>query len=331
MQLKRLERLATWPLVICAAALAAVPVHAAEPLTMVTMVNVGRGSSLQWPLYIGMSKGFFAERGIQLDMLAASSSAAVQQQLASGSVPMGSGGLVDPLRAMDKGAKVALLRIEAQAAPYGLVAKPAIKSIAGLRGKTISIGGAKDITRIYLERMLAPHGLKSSQYDLVFAGATAARFAALQAGAIDATILTSPFNFRAEAAGFSNLGLTVEYVKDFPFTGYAVNSEWGRKNKAKLLDFLQAVARSIDWFRQDANRDEAISILMAASNTERRDVELTYDLFRKIDIYDRKGVVSSSALGNLVKALKELGDLEGSTEAGRFIDPELSQLAGQIK
>jgi len=246
-------------------------------------------------------------------------------------VPLGSGGLVDPLRAIDKGAKVALLRIEAQAAPYGLMAKPAIKTMAGLRGKTISIGGAKDITRMFLERMLAPHGVKPGEYDLVFAGATAARFAALHSGAVDAALLTSPFNFRAEAAGFTHLGLTVDYVKDFPFTGYVVNTEWGRKNKAKLLDFLAAVARSIDWFHREANRSEAIDILVGVSKIERRDVELTYDFFRKIDIYDRKGTINDSAIGNLAKALKELGDLDGSAEVARFMDPELSRLAAQVK
>jgi ABC-type nitrate/sulfonate/bicarbonate transport system substrate-binding protein len=179
--------------------------------------------------------------------------------------------------------------------------------------------------------MLAPHGVKPKEYDLIFAGATAARFAALQSGAVDATILTPPFNFRAEAAGFTNLGLAVDYVKDFPFTGYVVNAEWGRKNKPKLLDFLTAVARSVDWFLVDANRNEAIDILVAASSTERRDVEQTYDLFRKINIYDRKGAVDGGALGNLVKALKELGDIEGSTDIARFMDPDLSRLAAQIK
>ena len=120
-------RFVKWPLLLFVMASAIGPLLAAETLTM---VSVGRGSSIQWPLYIGMSKGYFAEKGINIDLLAASSSAGVQQQLASGSVVLGSGGLADPIRAIDRGAKVALLRIEAQAAPYGLVAKPSVKTIA---------------------------------------------------------------------------------------------------------------------------------------------------------------------------------------------------------
>ena len=108
------------------------------------------------------------------------SSAQVIQQLTSGSLDVTmSTGLVDPIRAIDKGAPVALVRIVIQSPPYALLAKPEIKKIEDLKGKTIIIGGAKDITRIFTERMLEPHGLKTGDYDYVFAGATSARFSAL--------------------------------------------------------------------------------------------------------------------------------------------------------
>jgi hypothetical protein len=67
-----------------------------------------------------------------------------------------------------------------QAPPYALLAKRDIKSIKELAGKTIIVGGAKDITRIFVDRMLAANGLKAPAFDYVFAGATNARFSALQ-------------------------------------------------------------------------------------------------------------------------------------------------------
>ena len=44
----------------------------------------------------------------------------------------------------------------------------------------------------------------------------------VEQGAIDATILLPPFSFSAEAAGFSNLGLTADYNKELPFTAAVV-------------------------------------------------------------------------------------------------------------
>ncbi len=93
----------------------------------------------------------------------------------------------------------------------------------------ISLGGPKDITKIYVERMLAPHGVKPGEFDMVFAGATSARASALQAGAVDAAILLPPFNFHADAAGFNKLGLTVDYAPELPFSGTVVNGTGRRR------------------------------------------------------------------------------------------------------
>src|SRR5262249_56877507 len=108
-------------------------------------------------------------------------------------------------------------RMGTQARPYTLLTKPAIKQWGALKGKIMSMGGRKDITRIYLERMAGPNGVKPGDYDLVFAGATTARFSALQSGAVDAAILLPPFNFYAQSAGFTSLGNTIDYAPELPF------------------------------------------------------------------------------------------------------------------
>jgi NitT/TauT family transport system substrate-binding protein len=302
--------------------------RAAETLTMVT---TGKGSAQQWPIFIAIAQGYMAQQGVTLDLVAASSTAAAMQQLAAGSAHIGSGGLTDPLRAIDKGAPISLLRVETQVPPYSLWAKPAIKSVADLRGKLISIGGAKDITRIYLERTLIPNGVSPGQYDMIFAGTTAARFAALSSGAIDAAILVPPASFKARSGGFSLVADVADYVRDLPFTGYAANTDWARTHKGILSGFLGATASGVDWFYKDENRAGAIDILVKESRSSRQDVEMTYDYYRALHIFDRRGLIEASSIGNLIKAMKDIGDLDGSLDVARFIDPDLTSLATQVK
>ncbi len=309
----------------------AMVVPAAASAETVTIVTTGKGTAQQWPIFIAMAKGYLAESKIDLDVVAVSSAASGIQQLAAGSAHLSAGGLIDPLRAIDKGAAISLLQIETQVPPYTLWGKPSIKSIADLRGKLISLGGAKDITRIYLERMLIPNGVKPGDYDMIFAGTTAARFAALAGGAVDAAILVPPFSFKAKGSGFSNLGEVPAYVKDLPFTGHAANTAWAKKNKPVVLAFLNAVARGVDWFYQDANRAEAIDILVKESGSNRDDVAMTYDYFRQLRIFDRQGLIETSTIGNLIAALKDIGDIEQSAAVSRFIDPEITGLASQVK
>jgi NitT/TauT family transport system substrate-binding protein len=272
--------------------------------------SVGGASPLMWPIYIAKAKGMFAAEGVNFDVIFVPSSAALQQQLAAGSLKVGVNcGLVDPIRAINQGAAVAIVRIEGQVPPYALSSKPAIKTIKGLKGKTISVGGAKDITRTYLERMLAPSGIKRGEYDLVFAGSTAARFAALKSGAADAAILFPPFIFHAEAEGYNTLGLVVDYAKNLPFMGTVVNKQWASDNKPRLEKYLAVYTEAVHWLNAPGNRGEAIKILVDVTHGAPGDIEKSYDFFHKINFFEPTGEVSKAKIGEIVKVLKDSGDV----------------------
>src|SRR6202167_1922343 len=123
--------------------------YTAQAADTVSVGSVDATSANLWPLQIALRNGYFDDAGIKIDLVFAQSNASVIQQLAAGSYSIApSAGIVDPIRAIDKGAPVALVRIVIQAPPYALLAKPEIKKIEDLKGKIISIGGLKDITRI---------------------------------------------------------------------------------------------------------------------------------------------------------------------------------------
>ena len=310
---------------LAGAAAGLVPAAAAEAVTIGT---VGQASANLWPVFIGLEKGFFAAEDLKIDVVYVQSSAQLVQQITAGSLDICmSTGLVDPMRAIGMGAPIAIARVEVQAPPYALLAKPSIKRLADLKGKLISLGGPKDITRIYVERMLAPHGVQPGEFDMVFAGATAARASALLAGAVDAAILLPPFNFQAAAAGFSDLGLTIDYVKDLPFSGTVVNVRWATANTAKLRKLLAAHTKSVAWFEDERNRAEAVRILVAVSKLKPDDVEKAYDFMRKGQFFEPTGKVSKSKLGSLAKAMMSLGDLSGAIDVERVVLPGVTQLA----
>lgn len=312
-----------FPALVMGAALAPLTKAHAAPITLIT---TGANNPNEWPIFIGKTKKFFEAAGIQLNTVSASSTSAAIQQIAAGSGEMASGGITDPIRAIDNGAGVSLIRIHAQVPPYTVWAKPGIKTFADLRKKTVILGGAKDITRIYFDRMVQPNGLKAGDYDMVFAGTTPSRFAALQSGAVDAAILLPPFSFRAEAAGFSLIGRLGDYVKDMPFTGYAVNTKWAKANKNTVVSFFKAYQKSVDWFRDPVNRSEAIAILISEAKVDPADATATYDFFASIDIFSQKGIVTSAAISALIKALADDKDLQGTADPARFIDADIVQM-----
>jgi NitT/TauT family transport system substrate-binding protein len=312
-------------LFVCLAALGAPNAHAADNISVGT---VGSASSNLWPVYIGIKKGFFDAANVKVDIVYVQSSANMVQQVAAGSLDITmSTGLVDPIRAIDQNAAISIVRFEAQSPPYALIGKPAIKKLEDLKGKIISLGGAKDITRIYVERMLAPHGVKPGEFDMVFAGATAARASALLAGAVDAAILLPPFNFQAEAQGFTNLGLTVDYAPELPFSGTVVNKAWAAGHQDLLKRLLDAHSKSVEWFYDDKNRDEAIAILGSVSNLKPDDIAKSYDFFRKNAFFDRTGAISRKKMTALIDALTTLGDVQAKGNIERFVMPGIARIA----
>lgn len=311
---------------LVSAALAFAPT--AQAADTVSVGSVDATSANLWPLHIAIKNGYFDAAGIKIDLVFAQSNASVIQQLAAGSYNVApSAGMVDPIRAIDKGAPVALVRIVIQAPPYALLAKPEIKTIEDLKGKTIIIGGAKDITRIFTERMLAPHGLKSGDYDYVFAGATSARFAALKSGAVDAALLTMPFNFFAEAAGFTNLGFTFAVLPDMPFAGMAVNRPWAEAHVDLLKRFLGAYNKGVAWFYDPKNREAAVKIQMATSKIQQDDVEEAYTFLHDKDLFEPTGEISKRKVGSVIDALRDLGDLPADFKVDSLLLPGVTRIS----
>ena len=153
-------------------------------------------------------KGFFSRRlrRPRLRTRLLPESANVVQQAVAGSLDIAVSGPGDALRAINQGAPLTLLRVEVGPSGYEIFAKKSIKTVADLRGKLIMIGGAKDITRYYIEALLRHGGVKPGDYDYIYAGATSQRYAALVSGSIDATILTAPFNFTARSGKYTDFG-----------------------------------------------------------------------------------------------------------------------------
>lgn len=300
----------------------------AQAAETITIGLVGSTGPTHWPIHIGLKKGYYAAEDLKLDMIFIQSSGALLQQLAAGSLDAAlSAGLVDPIYAIDKGAAISLVRLEMQSSPYALIAKPTYKKIEELKGKTLMVDGPKGITRIFVERMLAAHGIKRDEVDLVFVGATAARFQALQTGAIDATILLPPFSFAAEAAGFTNLGLTVDYSRELPFSAAVVNKNWAAKKPDAMRKLLAVHNKSMAWFLDPKNRQESIDIMVEASKLKPEVIAQTYDFLHKHNFIEGTGRVSKARLGALLAALKDLGDLQGSTDVERFVLPGVAQLS----
>lgn len=285
------------------------------------MLGIEAKLPIQWPYWIAEAKGMVAQQGIKVDVISTGGPAKAVRQLAAGALHMADGGLPDLVRAVDKGAPVKLVAFELAVPPYSLMAKDEIKTLSDLKGKKIMIGGNKDVTKIYLDALMKPAGLKDADYDLLFAGATSVRYAALASGAVDAAILTSPFDFKATAEGYSMLGDVSKVLPDFPFTGLGVNTDWASRNAKTVTAFLAAWKQGIEFLYDPANKQESIDILIKAIGSSPEDTAKTYDYFvRDLKVFRVDLKIPQDSFKRMLDALVGLGELDRVGNPNRFLD-----------
>ncbi len=289
---------------------------------------VGGPTATMWLFYVGFDEGFFKKNNVDLDIIFAPTAPGILQQLTAGSLDIvATTGVAEPIHAVDKGANnIAIARIIGLNSPYALEAKPTINSIKDLKGKTIVLGGLVDITAIYWNRMAEANGLKKGDVDITIIGATAGRFAALKSGTVDATLVLPPFNFLAEAAGFKNLGLVIDYVKDYPFTGLEVSKPWASAHMDLAKRLLVALDESAAWFYTPGNRDALIQMGVKHFKIDDKKAAQSLDFLRKIQYFAPTSKVSAKSLDSLIKVMRDSGDVSNPIKAQDLVMPGLTEL-----
>jgi NitT/TauT family transport system substrate-binding protein len=268
-------------------------------------------SSTDWAEFVADAKGFFKQEGLEVETIATRSSAKAIQQLAGGSVQLASSGMPDHLRGIEQGAPTKMFLNQIGTPPYTIYGKASIKSVKDLKGKTVIIGGPKDITRHYVETLFKKDGLEPGSYDYIYAGSTSNRFAALQSGGVDAAILLPPFTFKAKQLGFTDLGNVQTVLSDFPFTVYSYNTDWAKTHRKELVGFTAALMKGKEWLYDLKNRKEAAEILSKAAKFSMEDSLANYDFFIKdTKAIARNGAVSETSYKQTMDVLIGWGDMK---------------------
>ena len=310
--------------IACALVYAAAPASAAD---QIELGLIGAANSAEWEFYVGLHQGFFKDAGLDIDIIYVPTAPGLVQQLAAGSLDVVDIGVVEPIHAVARGAPVAIVRVTGAEPLYELVAKSTIASIKDLKGHTVVIGGLLDINRVYLERVLKAAGLKDSDIDITVSGSTSSRFAALQSGSADMTMLAPPINFFAEAAGFENLGMMIDYAKDLPFGSTDVYLAFADKHHDAVVHLKDAINKSITWFNTDSNRDAAIDLLAAEMKTAKRDdIAKSYDYLRKIGYFVNDDTVSRKSLESLMNEMTAIGDTDGKVPFDKLLLPGVTKV-----
>ena len=297
----------------------------AVPLRKISIGDVAPIAAA-WPVFVAKEKDLFTKHGLDATVTYAGSAANAIQQLVGGAYDISVSTFDSALRAVAKGAAITLIGAPVIKYPYSIMTDADITKAADLKGKTIILSFQKDITTTIWNRWLTEQGVDPKSIDQVYDGATPNRFAALSSKKVQAAFLGSPFEFRAEQAGYRKLVDFGAYAKGFAFTAIIVKSDWLKANRDTAVRYMAAVADSIDFLYDPANKAQAIDILAKATKLDADVAAKTYDYYiNDLKAFSRKAAIPADSVQIEAVALTEVGDLKSPSEVpANFADTSLA-------
>ena len=259
---------------------------------------------------LARDRGYYRQEGLDVQLVLIPSALGMQALL-GGNIKFstaGGSGILPILR----GAPVKFVFTTFNRPMFWLYAKPEIRSVENLKGKKVGVSGLGSGPDSLLREILKKHGLEGSRDVVILpVGSGTGRFFALQAGSVDAAMLSVPANLLAQDAGFREL---VSFL----------NEEWielqGTVNVTDQLlatdpilveKFLRATLKGFMHFRD--LRAQSIANLARFLRTKEESVARIYDLMRPS--LTQEGIVNEEIQR---KSLEHVVDRAGLKEPPRL-------------
>jgi ABC-type nitrate/sulfonate/bicarbonate transport system substrate-binding protein len=214
------------------------------------------------PLFVADAQGYFARRGLCVDLKAAPNSAEQRAGLAAGRYQIVHGA-ADQCMALADAAKVDAVIVAGGDNGFNhLFVQPEIERIADLRGRTLVADVVDTGWSFVLYEILKRNGVSRSDVTIHEAGAPFRRFAALRDDkTMAAAILNPPFAIHARRAGLKDMGAVVERIGPYLGTVPYVLRTWAHANGGTLAGYLAASMEGLRWVLDPANRNEALKLV----------------------------------------------------------------------
>lgn len=236
---------------------------AAPPPPPATLrVNVFPGSS-NLPLLAGINKGFFARRGLTIEVQNTPDSDSQRAGLPAGRFDIAIAAVDNAVAMVERAKNDVIIVTGGDSGMNEFMVRPDIASFANIRGKSLAVDAPNTAYALVAKKILKNNGLlEGRDYTLKLAGGTQGRAAAMVSNPdLAASMVNPPFSFTVRERGIKSLGRATDLAGAYQAQGAFVMRDWARQNASALERYIAAYIEGSRYAMDPANRAEMIKLL----------------------------------------------------------------------
>jgi ABC-type nitrate/sulfonate/bicarbonate transport system substrate-binding protein len=270
------------------------------------------------PMFAAQAKGFYAKRGLAVDLKFTPNSDELRNGLAEGRYQIAHSAVDNAFALKDK-ANVDIAVVSGGDNSFNhLLVQPEIASLADVKGKTVVVDAINTAYAFQLYEMLRQKGVNKGDYEIKMAGGTAARLEAMTKDkAMAAAMMNPPFSTRGIKAGLKDMGTAAAALGAYQGTTAFVLRAWGQANSDTVVKYLQAYVEGWRWSFDPKNKAEVVALLVERLKLPEDIATSAFDS-TKAD-FDREGMINMEGVKNVLKLRAQF---EGGTPASpeKYLD-----------
>jgi ABC-type nitrate/sulfonate/bicarbonate transport system substrate-binding protein len=204
------------------------------------------------PVYVATARTF-KPQGLDVEVISFRGDAEVAQALAGDSIDLSLQSLDGLINLINAGQGVRGFYAGFHQSDFAWLARREIKQWKDLKGGSAGVSTYGSLTDQLTRYMLKRNGLAPEKdVQIVQAGTTASMLAALKSGRLALAILSPPFKWMAQEAGFTTLGTQMDIAPQWPKHAYLAKTRFIDDNPNTLRAFLRAHVEALRLARADA-------------------------------------------------------------------------------
>ena len=233
------------------------PARDAWPQTTLPTVRLGVAgiSGTNAHPYVSKQLGLFQKHNIDVEMIAFQGGTQLIQAMLAGDLPLALSEGTAVLASNVKGVNLLFIGGIVNTFPFTILTKAEIRTPSDLRGKKIAISRFGSSSDVAVRHAVERYDMKPDKDVVILqVGGQSERFAALRAGAVDAAIVSPPFNLVGRRLSFNDLIDMSESGVAYAHQQIVARKDFLERQPDLALRFLRGTIEGLGYWKDPSKK-----------------------------------------------------------------------------